>query len=549
MNPGKVYGIARVLVKSQLRSGRSGSRSTRIFGNPLTVLAIDVILFVASASVVYLALGAIGTIPSELEGLVDALTLQVVASLPAFVFLGVFLAAILFEMSVSSKFASSDVVNWLPVSQGEYVAASTLSVSYMYSFLPALMLGVTFPFAARIGLQSAWGVAGALCLVSLFGVGALVEIMRAALNRVTTLAYGKARRGTMIIRLVVTIIVILAVEIGFNPVILSSVLGTFTGVVSAALFVPVFWPSASVGYLIQGEGLYSAAFFALSLLFAGVVLLAAVKVRARYWSPVPVTIEVTGDSYAPRVGGVLRTLGLSTVESALVRKDLRGYTRRRELMPYLAIPFVFIALIFFQESSIGGTGTTSAGVAVYPFWLVGGILAVIVSSTSIGQEGKAILNVYASPVKPKTFLKAKLLVSLVFGMATIMAMAVISSILASATLDGFAVSVIDSFVIALECTFIGVAVGTRYPDLEERPRPRFVRPMGMLIAMLIAVVSSFVTTLPLILWPFAGEYFEGLGVSFWVAVAGGLVFGGLVSFAAYRWALSGTSKLMEEMTV
>ena len=293
MNPGKVYRIASVLVKSQLRSGRSGTRSSRLFGNPLTVFAVDFAVFAGSMGIVYLVLGAVGSFPSDMEAVVDAITLQVVTSLPAFVFLGVFLAAVLFEMGVSSKFASSDVVNWLPLSQAEYVAASTISVSYMYSFLPALALGVTYPFAARIGVQLAWGVAGALCLVSLFGVGALVEVMRAAINRVTTLAYGKARRGTMIIRLVVTVIVILAVEIGFNPVILSSVIGTFTGVVSATLFVPVFWPSASVGYLIRGEGLLSAAFFALSVLFAGAVLAIAVKVRARYWSPVPVTIEVT----------------------------------------------------------------------------------------------------------------------------------------------------------------------------------------------------------------------------------------------------------------
>ena len=549
MNPRKVYDIARVLVKSQLRSGRAGSRSSRLFGNPLMVFAVDVMVLAGSVTIVYAILGAIGAIPSDLEALVDALTYQVVTSLPAFVFLGVFLAAVLFEMSVSSKFASSDVVNWLPVSQAEYVAASTLSVSYMYSFLPALILGVTYPLAARIGLQSAWGVAGALCVVSLFGVGALVEVMRAAINRVTSLAYGRARRGTMIIRLVVTVIVILVVEIAFNPVILSSVLGTFTGVINATLFVPVFWPSASVGYFIQGEVLYSASFFALSLLFAGAVLLAAVKVRARYWSPLPVTIEVTGGTYAPHAGGLLRSLGLSTVESALVRKDLRGYTRRRELMPYIAIPFVFIALIFFQESAMGGTGSTNVGVAVYPFWLVGGILAVIVAATSIGQEGKAILNVYASPIQPRTFMKAKVLVSLLFGAATIVAMAVISSVLAAASVEGFLVSLVVSLVIALECAFIGVSLGVRYPDLQERPRPRFVRPAGMLVAMVVGVAASFVTALPLVVWPFAGGYFEGLGLSFGVAVAGGLVFGGLVSYGAYRWALSGMSGLMKEMPV
>ena len=549
MNPRKILKISSVLVKSQLRSGRSGSLGMRLLSNPLVVFVLDVVAFAVSVGLVYLILGAIGTLPAEYESLLDTITYQAVTSLPAFIALAVFIAAVLFELSVSSKFASSDVVNWLPVSQTDYVTASTLSVSYMYSFLPALALGVSYPLAARLDLQSAWGVAAVLCLVVLFAMGALVEIMRAAVNRVTSLVYGRAGRGTIVIRLAVTVLVILAVELGFNPVILSSLIGTFTGVVNAALFVPFFWPSASVSYLIQGQALLSGAFFGLSLAFAALALFVAVKVRAKYWSPVPVTIEVTEAAYTPRAGGFLRSLGLSAIEAALVRKDLKGYTRRRELMPYLALPVVFVALIVVQQASTSSFGSTNSGSTTYPFWLVGGILAVIVGATGIGQEGKAILNVYASPISSREFLRAKLLVAFLFGSTTVVAMAVVSSILASASLLNFAVSLVASVVIAMECTFIGLGFGTRFPDLQERPRPRFIRPMGMLLSMLAGIFSAFVTALPLLIWPFVGGYLDGMGVSFGEAVAGGLIFGGVVSFVAYRWALSGASKLMTEIPI
>jgi len=246
VNPRKIVKISSVLVKSQLRSGRSGSLGARLLSNPPAVLVLDIATFALSAGLVYAILGAIGTLPAGLESLLDTMIYQVVTSLPAFIALAVFIAAVLFELSVSSKFASSDVVNWLPVSQTDYVTASTLSVSYMYSFLPALALGVSYPLAARLDLQSAWGVAAVLCFVALFAMGALVEIMRAAVNRVTSLVYGRAGRGTIVIRLAVTVLVILTVELGVNPVILSSLIGSFTGVVNAALFVPFFWPSASV---------------------------------------------------------------------------------------------------------------------------------------------------------------------------------------------------------------------------------------------------------------------------------------------------------------
>lgn len=545
MNFRKTYDIASVLVKSQLRSGRSSSLGARLFSNSLIILAVDVIIFVGSLGIVYVILGAIGTLPTEMETLLNTLTLQAVMSLPAFISLGVFIAAIMFELSVSSKFASSDVVNWLPVSQTEYVAASTLSVSYMYSFLPALVLGITYPLAARVGLQGAWGLAALLCVVTLFGVGALVEIIRAALNRVTSMVYGRARRGTVVIRLAITVIVILVIELAFNPVILSSLIGTFTGVINATFFVPVFWPSASIAYLIQGEWATSAAFFGLSCLFAVAVLFAAVKVRAMYWSPVPVTIEVTEAVYAPRAGGFLRSVGLSEIEAALVRKDVKGYTRRRELMPTLALPFVFVALLVVQQMTLSGLSATASGTTVYPFWLIGAILTVILASMCVGTEGKAILNVYAAPVTPRAFLKAKLFLAFVIGAASVVALALSSSILESASPLGYTLALAVSLVIAAECAFIGVGIATRYADLVDRPRPRFVRPLGMLGAMVLGVVASFVTAFPLVIWPFFG----GFGVPFGVAMGGGFVFGGLVSFGAYRWALSGASRLMAEITV
>ncbi len=547
MNPRKVYRLADVLIKSQLRSGRSGSLGSRLFSNPLVVSAIDIVTFAAAAGLVYVVLGAVGSLPAETEALLDTIVLQVVTSLPAFVALAVIVAAVMFEMSISSKFASSDVANWLPLSQTEYVAASTLSVSYMYSFLPALLLGASYPLAARAGLESAWGLGAVLCVVALFAMGALVEIMRAVINRVTSLVYRRAGRGTIVIRIAVTVLVILVVELGVNPVILSSLVGTFTGVVNAALFVPFFWSSASVGYLVQNQLALSAAFFGLSVAFAVLLLFAAVKVRARYWSPVPVTIEVTEAIYAPSTGGFLRSLGLSETEAAMVRKDLRGYTRRRELIPYLALPVVFVALILVQQTSMASSGLSPSESVSYPFWLVGGILAVIVGATSVGQEGKAILNVYASPIPSRAFLRAKLLVSFLFGATTVVALAVTSSLLESASPSSFLLSLAASVVIAVECTFIGVGMATRYPDLQERPRPRFIRPMGMLLAMLAGVVLAFIIALPLLLWPFLGGYLEGLGISFGAAAGGGLLFGVVVSYLAYRWALSGASSLMTEI--
>ena len=548
MNPRKIREIASVLVKSQLRSGRSGALGTRLFSNPIVVSILDAAVFAIAAGLVYFMLWAIGTLPSDMASLLNTLTLQAVTSLPALIAPFILVAAVLFELSVSSKFASSDVVNWLPMSQADYVTASALSVSYMYSFLPALALGVTLPLAVRDNILYAWGMSAALSVISLFAVGALVEIMRAAINRVSSIVYGKAGRGTIVIRIVVMVLVILFVELGFNPTILSSLIGSFTGVVNAAFFVPFFWPSVSISYYIQGAPILSITFFGMSVFFALLVLLAAVKVRARYWSPIPVTIEVTTAKYEPRIG-FLQSLGLTAAEAALVRKDLKGYTRRRELIPQLALPVVFVALLIVQQLSMSASGSGATAGNVYPFWLIGGIMAIIVAASSVGQEGKAILNVYASPMGPRAFFRAKLLVASIFGWTTVLALLVASSVLASVSVSVFLASLAISLIVAVECTLFGFALGTRFPDLQERPRPRFIRPLGLLIAMVVGILAAFVTALPLVLWPFMGSYFEGLGVSFGVAVAGGIVFGVVVSVVGYRLAMTGASELLAEIPI
>ena len=80
------------------------------------------------------------------------------------------------------------------------------------------------------------------------------------------------------------------------------------------------------------------------------MLWVAIKVRARYWSPTPSQVTVTRGEYTPGAGSpfVFSLFGLSAAEATLVRKDLKGLTRRRELLQYFAIPFVLAIVFIFQ---------------------------------------------------------------------------------------------------------------------------------------------------------------------------------------------------------
>ncbi len=546
MRAQKISKIANVLIKSQLRSARAGRAGSGILSRPSVILLVDLVLFVAVAAGVSRVVAAIGRLPLFP---LDTLTRQVLVFLPALITPAIFVASILFELNVSSKFASSDTLNWLPVSQAEYVTASTLSICYMYSLIIALTLGATLPLAVNIGLFGVWVVAAVLSLFALFTGGLLVEMLRATLNRVSSSMLGRSRRGALALRLVVSILVIALFQLFFNPLVLLGALNTFTSSANVAFFIPFVWPSEAISYTILGSYLPAGAFFVLSVGFTVFLLFLAIRVRGRFWSPHPITVSVSNAVYAPRIGTLAR-FGFSSAEAALVRKDLKGLTRRREMVPYLAIPFVMIFIFLIPQYATGSQlSKAPPGALAFPLFFVAGVFALVFSAVSIGQEGKAIMNVYSLPVSPKAFLKAKATVAATFSLAIALFMILLSNLLGRLDTPDLLALILLAPALALEETFIGLGFGVRYPDFADRPRPRFVRPLGMLIALPVGLFLMLITLSPILVGLVATDLLFSLGSLFEVLVAAGFVFAVVMTILFYRWAISGARRLLAEAQV
>jgi Putative ATP-binding cassette len=550
---GRVYAIALILTKSQLRAGRSRRSGESFFRNPAILALIDGICFVACAIIGLALAGIILALPPSQEAPLVAAIKESLVFVPVLVPSVVLVAGVLFELSASSKFASSDAINWLPVTQAEYVAASTLSVAYAYSVVPSVIMGLTFGPSVKLGYGGTWVEMLLLSCVSLFYGGAIVEILRAAINRVSSVVMGRARRGALVLRLAATIGVILVVEVIFNFVFLIELVGSFTSVLNAVEFLPVLWASLAVRASLVGDTAQNAIFAAATLLFSGGMLWAAIKVRAMYWSPTPSQVTVTGREYAPDAGSPFFSLfGLSSVEATLVRKDIRGLTRRRELLSYFAIPFVlgivFVFQIFFNPSLSSGTGGAAQATSAtgqLPIWFVGGLFGLIISSISFGQEQRSASLLYSLPVTAKQVLRAKIFTSMLLAMlATVGIFAVVTVIARPPPLV-----TLENFVIAVAITAqevcIGTAFGAKYPDFQERPRPRFVDPFGIIVMVIVGMVVIVITALPSIasdaLTSFPGVQSQVrplflASVAFAVAVIG----------LSYRWANRETKKLFVE---
>ena len=283
------------------------------------------------------------------------------------------------------------------------------------------------------------------------------------------------------------------------------------------------------------------------------MLWAAIKVRARYWSPTPSQVTVMGGEYAPGTGSsFFSRFGLSPVEAALVRKDLKGLTRRRELLQYFAIPFVlaivFIFEIFFNPSSGLGSGGASQASSVsdqLPIWFVGGIFGLIISSISFGQEQRSASLLYSLPLTAKQVLRAKIFTSMLLAMlATVGIFVVVTAISrppALVTLENFAIAV----AITAQEVLIGTAFGAKYPDFQERPRPRFVDPYGVILMVIVGMVVVVVTALPSVVGE-ALSSFPGVQSEVRPLFLVSLAFAAAVIGLSYSWANRETKKLFVE---
>jgi len=101
----------------------------------------------------------------------------------------------------------------------------------------------------------------------------------------------------------------------------------------------------------------------------------------------------------------------------------------------------------------------------------------------------------------------------------------------------------------VEETFIGLGFASRYPDFSERPRPRFVRPVGMLVAFPTGVAIMLVTISPILVSLVAGSLAVDIGSLYAILTAAALVFAVAVPLLAYRWARGGIADLLRELEV
>jgi len=536
--------IANILLLAQLRGrGDKGGRS--FFRRPGVLLVVDAVVFVAAF---VLVISVMNVVPLEDFMPIQLMATQLLASVPMVVLLFMVIYGIFFVIGETAQFSSSEMVNYMPISATEYVLASSLSAAFMHLYILTAVLGITLALALKFNMLAVWVFSALLSCFFMVVGGFVSEIIRAIVNRVSSSFSKRGGRSAIISRAILIVFVLVVSQLFFNPNILYSLLGIFAPQIYVLWFVPVIWPSIVVLELANGNLLGAVIFSCLTVAFGLALMGLGVYLRSKYWVPLPVTIKLSSSKAGGYRGrGIFGTIGFSQAESAIISKDARSLFRRKEMVRFWSIPIIMIIPILLTTGSMNYYETYEYTTMIC--LLGAGILGLFLSVMSVGQEGRAVWNLFSSPISAGSLFRAK--VALPLSISLIIA-AIFPMVFSAIFHFGF-----NASVALLTVTLLGTAVtvlvgcyfGARYPDLEERPRSSYVTGTGMLLAFLIAGAAGVALVSPFMVYAFAKQFALSIGINFLVALVATVVVGAVLVAVLFRASASAMNRFFRESPI
>jgi len=303
-----------------------------------------------------------------------------------------------------------------------------------------------------------------------------------------------------------------------------TLLETVAGGQRTVWFIPYVWLGMALTYFVSGLGLETIVFSLASIVFIFALFLAAVRLNSRFGLYEAPAIRVSRGVYVPRAG-VLGRLGFSSLESAMMRKDFKALTRRRELMYIFIFPIIFaiMPLLSFMRA---GTDTLSqllySFLFAYLTLLPGTLMVMMLGSWMIGLEGGSVWYIYSSPITVRSLVKAKYSFAVLFSLAVTSVCSIIAGLLATPSMRMAVISLVEALLLTLSLGMVSLSFGIRGADFRELPRPRMIRRKWSLINGIVCILLALAIVSPII--PYALKLiFEareaGLAVPIWVVTS------------------------------
>src|SRR5260370_5647877 len=450
--------FAKILMLSRLRNTRRSFLSNGITNRPILIALIGSIMFTAgvgfgTATVSFLR-GA-GASPADISQIVAT----IFGGIPIVLIGFFFTMGLLCELNASSESESADSINWLPISPSEYVFAYTLSTTYTYAPLVLVTVGYSLPIGILTGNISAFVVLVIASVVAALIGSVTVEILRSLLARASTAFNKVGGRLMILLRILGIVLILLFTQTLFSGFLIIRIINSFSSANAATILVPLLWPSLSITSILRSNLLSSAYFLMLSFGFLAVLASSAVALRSKFWVSTPPSLHFSSTG---TISGVsrLRKIGVSVVSLALVRREIRSATRRKDGVRLMAIPIIlpvvisFPALLSPAPTSSVASGLISPLFLAIPLLFGVGLGTLFLGMTSIGQEGKRLWNLSSLPLEAGGGGEGKIFFSLLISAIGLVLLIVVTRFF-------FLVSILDTLTLRVVCIALVFAESRR----------------------------------------------------------------------------------------
>jgi hypothetical protein len=444
----------------------------------------------------------IAAVDASTKTLIDQALLNLFLSLPTLVLIYSLVFTMLQQIQRSGARFSIQAQYWLPITWEEHTVASAFANLLGFPVASILFTAPAIIVLSIFTNQVAYASLTSITLVaSAFMASVLTEIFRVLQVRFIGAVYKSTGRAAVWVRFVGSLFILIAFYIVYF-IVTGAGAYNFVQTVATAQntiwFVPFVWLSVTLYSFMNGLTVQTLVFLTISVLFILGLFYGAVGLNRRFGLYEPPAITVSRGAYVPKAG-FLGRLGFSMAEAALIRKDLKAFTRRRELMFIFVVPIVIIMAPLLQ--AFGSTGRpvpTEASPFLFAvvFLMPGAVVALSLGNIIIGQEGSAIWLIYSSPITPKSLVKSKYSFMIFFSALMTAITGIIGFFAFHPSLRTILMAVTLAFLLMFAISSISLANGIKGADFTELPRPRMIRTQWSIINLLVCGLAALAVLAP-----------------------------------------------------
>jgi hypothetical protein len=478
-------------------------------------------------------------------------------ALPTLILIFTFVFSMMQQIQRSGANFVRQAPYWLPVTWQEHTLAGIISDVLGFPMLGILVISpAVLIVSASIGAIPSTIYAILSMLAAAFMASATTEIFRILQVRFTGAVYKSTGRAAVWVRFISSILFFVVFYIiYFSFTYGANSLNFIQSVASAQntlWFVPFVWLGIMLYSIANGLLVNGIAFLGLSVLFILGLFVLGTKLNARFGLYEPPAITISRGVYTPKTG-MLGKFGFSSVEAALLRKDLKAFTRRRELISAFILPIVF--LIIPVMSSLNASSPSEGfppqmGFAFTSLFPVG-LMAISLGNFMTGEEGQNMWRLYMSPVSAKNFVKSKFAFMLFFALVVLPITGLVGYFIYQPSINTIVALIVESIFVAFAAGSLSLANGIKGADFTEVPRPRMIRGEWSLINMLTSGVIALVVLLPLA--PQVIMSFVGMNLGFSLELYQALILSGVLAAVLtvifYKLAIGNAKELFTKAEV